>query len=92
LRSGKCLQLGNCIRLRAHVVDSRYFARITPINTTNKLVDESRCDVAKDILDRLVFNFRMIDSDRALKNADTLRVLIEDGLDVFSGNPIVTPR
>jgi len=27
----------------------------------------------------------MLDSDRALENADTLRVLIEDGLDVFSG-------
>jgi hypothetical protein len=27
----------------------------------------------------------MLDSDRALENADTLGVLIEDSLDVFSG-------
>jgi len=36
-------QLGSCCRLRTQVVDSRYPARITPIDTVDKLVDQSRC-------------------------------------------------
>jgi hypothetical protein len=60
----------NC-RLCVHIVDGRYFAGITTIDKIDELVDESRCDIAKDILDRHILDLDMPDSDRVLKNADT---------------------
>jgi len=49
--------------------DGRYFDRITTIVKNDEFVDESRCDIAKDILDKLILD---LDSDRVWKNADPL--------------------
>jgi hypothetical protein len=69
-RTPKCRWAAE-LQLCTHIVDGRYFAGITTIDKIDELVDESRCDIAKDILDRLILDLDMPDSDRVLKNADT---------------------
>jgi hypothetical protein len=48
------------------------------IDTLNKSVDEREIDVTKHVLD-----FRVFSSDGALQDADTLGILVENGLDVL---------
>jgi hypothetical protein len=49
----------------------------------NELVDESGVNVAQKIFDWLVLNFGVLDGNGALKDTNTLRILIEDGLDIL---------
>jgi hypothetical protein len=43
-------------------------------------IDESGVDVVQEIFDGLVLNFGVLDSNGALKDTNTLGILIEDGL------------
>src|ERR1700737_626913 len=52
--------LQNCCRLCTQIVNGRYLARIT---TIDKLFIGSQCNIAKDILDRLLHDLGMLDSD-----------------------------
>ena len=49
----------------------------------DELIDESGVDVAQKIFDGLVLNFGVLDGNRALKDINTLGILIEDGLDIL---------
>ena len=71
------------IVVRAEVLDRRDLGLVTAVQTVNELVDEHGGDVPEQILNRLVLDLRVVDSDGALQNADTLRVLVEDGVDVL---------
>jgi len=62
----------NCCRLRAQIVNGRYLARITTINTIDELVNKSQCSIAKDVLDGLILDLGILDSDKAQKNVDAL--------------------
>jgi len=46
-RTPKCRWAAE-LQLCTHIVDGRYFAGITTIDKIDELVDESRCDIAKD--------------------------------------------
>ena len=61
----------NCCRLRAQIVNGRYL-RITTINTIDELVNKSQCSIAKDVLDGLILDLGILDSDKAQKNVDAL--------------------
>lgn len=77
-------EVGNRRRFRTQVVNSRNFAKVTIIDSVDELLNESRVDITKDIFDRLIFDLCVLNGDRALKNTDALRILIEDCFDVFS--------
>jgi predicted deacetylase len=65
------------------MVNSRNLGLVACI-ATFKAVNERRVNIAKEVLGRLVLHIRVFHGDRTLENADTLRVLIKDGLDIFS--------
>ena len=53
------------------------------VDTLKKPVDERGIDVTEHVLNGLVLDFRVFSSDGALQDADTLRILVENGLDVL---------
>ena len=75
----------NDARLGAEVFDGRDLGLVAPIESVDELVDEERGDVTKELLDRLVLNLRVLNSDGTLEDTDALRVLVEDRIDVLSG-------
>jgi hypothetical protein len=67
------------------IIDDRNLGSVSPIVTIEDVLRESLFDVSEKILDRLVGYFCVSRSDGSLKDTDTLRILIEDGFDVFGG-------
>ena len=70
--------------LGPEVVNSGNLARVAAVDPLGELLDQGRDDVAEDVLDGLILDLSVLDSDGALEDADTLRVLVEDGLNIFS--------
>ena len=69
----------------AEVLDRGDLRLVAIVQASDELLDEERGDVAQEVLDRLVLDLGVLDSDGALENANTLRVLVEDGIDVLGG-------
>ena len=76
---------GGRTRDRGEILDGGDLRLVAIVEARNELLDEERGDVAQKILDRLVLDLRVLDSDGSLENANTLRVLVEDGIDVLGG-------
>jgi hypothetical protein len=62
---------------------SRDHRLVTTVFAFEETLDKSLVDVAKKVLDRLVLHNRPFRSYGTLKDTNTLRILIKDGLDVF---------
>lgn len=69
----------------AEVVDSRDVGSVSTVRTLKEVLDEDVGDVVEHLLDGLVLHRGVLDGDGTLENADTLRVLVEDGIDILSG-------
>jgi hypothetical protein len=71
------------LTLDCKVIDSRDGRLVTTIFPFEEPLDKSLVDVAKKVLDRLVLHHRPFRSYGTLKDTDTLRILVKDGLDIF---------
>jgi hypothetical protein len=71
-------------RSATNVVDARNLALVTTVVAVEELLDQVSLDTSQHLFDRAVGDVRVFDSYGSLENADTLRVLIEDGVNVFS--------
>jgi hypothetical protein len=71
-------------RLRAKVVKGGDFALVATIKPVEEFLRKERCDIAEQVLDRLIFDDGVLNSNGTLENANTLRVLIEDSLNILS--------
>jgi hypothetical protein len=67
----------------AKVIDHRDLRRVATISGFNEFVDQRGIDVAEKIFDGLIFHLGVLNGDRTLKDTDSLRILIENGFDVF---------
>lgn len=70
--------------LSTKVVENGDFALITTVQPVEQLLREERSDVAKQVLDGLILDDGVLDGDRTLQDADSLRVLVEDRVNVLS--------
>jgi hypothetical protein len=65
------------------IIDNGDGGLVTAVFTLKKSLNKGLVDVAKKILDRLVFHHRPFFSYGALKDTYTLRVLIKNGFDIL---------
>ena len=67
----------------SEVIDRRDTRFISTVEFFENLLGERLLNVAEHVGDRFLCRSAVLDSHRTLENRDTLRVLIEDGFDIF---------
>lgn len=71
---------------RADVIDKRDLGPVTAVASLEELLNDSSLHISKHLLDRDVSLEGTLDGDRAMKDGNTLGILIKDSLDVL-GSP-----
>lgn len=67
----------------SEVIDRRDTRFISTVEFFENLLGERFLNVAEHVGDRLLRRSAVLDGHRTLEDRDTLRILIEDGFDIF---------
>ena len=69
--------------MTGQIINDGDFVLIAIVTTLEDTVNKSIIDVSEQLFNRLVLDLGVLDRNRSLENADTLRVLVDDSLDIF---------
>lgn len=73
-------------RTSSKEVDHGNLAEVSAVGALKEFLSKQRDDIAEELLDGLILDNGVLGGDGSLENADALRILVENGLDIL-GSP-----